>query len=234
MNPQQVYEQFKNEWVGRKVDYDHVYAYQCVDLILEFLKECAGVASGVWGNAIDYANRPAQAFLNATVKVTDGSKKPGDIIVLRGLPGNPYGHIALRDTNVDKMLEQNGATGGGTGTGRDAIGVYRNIPYDRVAAVYRIKQFVDVTPAPLASGNRTTVYLPGSVDRWRLYRPGGPYTIGSEVAFLRPSQFNEGPDGKPGIQYHIEQWVGDYAVVIQTQMFGRGVIWIKDTDAQII
>lgn len=230
-----MFENFKNEWNGRSVDYDNVYGFQCVDLILQFLKEYAGVASGVWGNAIDYATSPTQAFSDATEVVTDGSKKPGDILVFKGVGGNPYGHIALRDTELDKMLEQNGATGGGTGTGRDAIGVYRAIPTDRLVATYRIKQLVDTTPAPLPSGNGSTVYLPASTPggKWRLYHVGSglqPDTP-DQKAMLRPGYFTG--NNPPGITYKIDAWVGDYAVVITTQDYGRGVIWVKGTDAQI-
>lgn len=218
------YSGFKNEWNGRRVDYDHVYAFQCVDPILQW---CAynGIPNGVWGNAIDYANAPTVMFSNNFTRVTDGSKQPGDIIVLRGMPGNPYGHIGLRDNDLDKFLEQNGV-GTGTGTGRDAIGVYRNIPYDRVVAVYRLKAPV---PPPQPPPARSEVFLPSSVQSWRLYRVGSylrPNTT-DQIATLAPAQF------PPGLTYKIEAWVGDYAVVIQTQMFGRGVIWVKGTEAVI-
>lgn len=222
-----MYDSFKSEWNGRRVDYDNVYAFQCVDLILQFMKECAGVAGGIWGNAIDYANRPTQAFINATDRVTDGSKKPGDIIVLSGLAGNPFGHIGMRDDDVNKFLEQNGATGGGTGTGRDAIGVYRAVPENRVVATYRLKALEPASPPPISGGNKATVHLPADVQSWRLYSVGSglrPNTS-DQIAVLAPSQFG-------GLDYKIEAWVGDYAVVITTQMFGRGVIWVKDTEAQ--
>lgn len=217
------YQQFKSEWQGRRVDYDHVYAYQCVDLILQW---CAanGIPSGVWGNAIDYANAPTTTFSNDTSRIDYSSRKAGDIVVLRGINGNPYGHIGIVDDDVNKFLEQNGV-GGGTGTGRDAIGVYRNIPTDRVVAVFRLKAQDIPAPAP----KRGEVFLPSSVQSWRLYRVGSylrPNTS-DQIAVLAPAQF------PPGLTYKIEAWVGDYAVVIQTQMFGRGVIWVKGTEAQI-
>lgn len=217
------YQQFKSEWLGRRVDYDRVYAFQCVDLILQWCKQ-NGFPSGIWGNAIDYANAPTTTFSNNFVRVTDGSKQAGDIIVMRGLSNNPYGHIGLRDDSLDKLLEQNGV-GGGTGTGRDAIGVYRNIPYDRVVAVWRLRSVV-APPAPAPA--RQTVYLPAHAQSWRLYRVGSylrPNTT-DQIATLAPAQFG-------GLSYKVEAWVGNYAVVIQTQMFGRGVIWVKDTDAVI-
>lgn len=218
------YSQFKAEWNGRRVDYDHVYGFQCVDLIVQWCYE-HGLGSGIWGNAIDYANRPTPVFVNNFVRVSD--YKPGDVVVLYGLSGNPYGHIGLfdhADASGIWLLEQN-ATGSGDGLGRSAIGVYRAIPLSRVAAIYRYKGDVVVPPPPAA---RSTVFLPGNVQSWRLYRVGSglrPNTT-DQIATLAPSQF-------AGLTYKIEAWVGDYAVVIQTQMFGRGVIWVKGTEARI-
>lgn len=222
------YIDFKNEWTGRRIDYDHVYAYQCVDLILEYVKETAGLASGISGNAIDYWNRPSAPLLQKFDKIATTSAKQGDIVVLSGLAGNPYGHIGICDHQDGSgiwMLEQN-ATGSADGLSRSAIGVYRAIPLSRVLGVLRAKAGPPPPPAPAPA--RSTVFLPASVQSWRLYRVGSglrPNTS-DQMATLAPSQFG-------GLTYKIEAWVGDYAVVIQTQMFGRGVIWVKGTDAVI-
>jgi hypothetical protein len=217
------YQDFKARYTGSRVDYDRVYAFQCVDLILQWCYE-NGIPSGVWGNAIDYANKPTAVFSQKFVRVSD--YKQGDVIVLYGLSGNPYGHIGLLDSapgDVVKLLEQNGY-GSGAGTGRDAIGVYRDIPKSRVAAIYRLRSATATPPPPPA---RSTVFLPSTVRSWRLYPVGGSLVPGTEKARLAPYQF------PPGLTYKIEAWVGDYAVVIQTQMFGRGTIWVKNTEAVI-
>lgn len=220
------YSSFKSSWTGRRVDYDHVYAYQCVDLILIYIKEEYGLASGVWGNAIDYWRRPSAPLLTKFDLVGGTDCKQGDIVVLNGLAGNPYGHIGICDSqdgsNVT-ILEQNG-NGSGTGTGGDAVRL-RAIPKSRIAGLLRPKGAPAPPPAPPAA--RSTVFLPSSVQSWRLYPVGGSLVIGTEKAKLAPYQF------PPGLTYKIEAWVGDYAVVIQTQMFGRGVIWVKGTEAQI-
>lgn len=128
---------FVNKWLGNRTDYDHVYAYQCVDLILQYVADCYGITSGVWGNAIDYWTNPTARLLQSFDKV-QGAIQGGDIVVLNGLPGNPYGHIMVAINGVT-AIEQNGQTGDGSGTGGDAIR-YRTIPTNRVAGLLRPKQ----------------------------------------------------------------------------------------------
>lgn len=221
------YQQFKSEWLGGRVDYDHVYAYQCVDLILEYIKECYGIPSGVWGNAIDYWNSPTPILLTKFDKIATTQCKEGDIVVLYGLPGNPYGHIGIldhQDASGVWLLEQN-ATGSSDGLGKSAIGVYRAIPTSRIAGVLRPKAAPVNQPA---APRQQYVYLPADVQSWRLYRVGSYLRPGTsdEIAHLAPAAFG-------GLTYRIVNWVGDYAVVIDTQMFGRGTIWIKGTEALI-
>lgn len=152
------YAQFKAEWLGRRVDYDHVYYYQCVDLILQYIKECYGIPTGVWGNAIDYWYRPSSPLLKKFKKVSASTKaQPGWIAIYFGHTGNPYGHIAIVDTpgsTSDKVLEQNGATGGGTGTGGDAIRCARSIEKSRLAGYLAP---ITAATAPKPSGGTATV-----------------------------------------------------------------------------
>lgn len=221
------YQQFKDSRLGGRVDYDNVYAYQCVDLVLQYLKDCYGLNGGIWGNAIDYWNRTSSPILTKFDKLSTKDCKQGDIVVLNGLPGNPYGHIGIcdgQDANNVIILEQNGA-GGGSGTGSNAIRT-RAVTKSRIAGILRPKGSTQPMPAPAPA--RQTVTLPAHVQSWRLYRVGSylrPNT-GDQIAVLAPAHFG-------GLTYKIEAWVGDYAVVIQTQMFGRGVIWIKGTEAVI-
>lgn len=222
------YQSFKTAWSGRRVDYDRVYSFQCVDLILQYVKDCYGLNTGVWGNAIDYWNRPSPALLTKFSLVSGSDCRQGDIVVLHGLSGNPYGHIGICDSQTAttvRLLEQN-KNGGGTGTGSNAIGVYRDIPKSRVAGLLRPKSAP--TPPPPPAPARATVTLPGNVASWALYRVGSGLRKGTsdQIATLAPAKYG-------GLTYKIEAFVGDYAVVIQTQMFGRGTIWVKGTSAII-
>lgn len=143
------FDSFMNEWLGRRIDYDKVYAYQCVDLILQYIYECYGIPSGVNGNAIDYWNNPSIPLLDKFDKLDGSDALQGDIVVLNGLPGNADGHIGIATGNVNasdvEILEQNGADGNGSGVGGDAIRT-RYLPRSRVAGLLRPK---DVVAAPV-------------------------------------------------------------------------------------
>lgn len=86
-----------------------------------------------------------------------------------------------------------------------------------------------VQPAPTPAYVPQTVTLPRAVQSWALYKEGSALRKGSTDQITTLSPANIGRD----LTYDIVRWVGDYAVVIDTTMYGRGVIWVKDTDAII-
>lgn len=136
------YEQFKNKWLGKRIDADGVYQYQCVDLIRQYIHELYGKpTSGAWGNAIDYWTHTNANVLAHFDRVAGTDARQGDIVIFHGTSGNPYGHIGLVDgQNGDSILtlEQNGSTGNGSGVGGDAIRL-RWISKTRVAGLLRPK-----------------------------------------------------------------------------------------------
>lgn len=221
------YATFKSGWLGRRVDYDHVYAFQCVDLVVQYLYQEFGI-TGAYGNAIDYWRRPSLSVTNKFDKVSSTDCRQGDIVILNGLAGNPYGHIGICDSQTGdtvSILEQNGSSGNGDGLGGNAIRV-RAVSKSRIAGLLRPKAVAPpvVTPVPA----RSTVTLPASVQSWAIYRLGSGLRKGTsdQIGTLAPAKFG-------GLTYKIEGWVGDYAVIIQTQNFGRGTIWVKGTEAII-
>jgi hypothetical protein len=136
------YTVFKDRWIGKRTDIDGAYRYQCVDLIRQYMHDELGLTGrGAWGNAIDYWTKTNQNVLNKFVKVAGTDAKRGDIVVFNGLSGNPYGHIGIIDANDTSrvlILEQNGSTGNGSGTGEDAIRL-RWVSKLRIAGLLRIK-----------------------------------------------------------------------------------------------
>jgi len=189
------YTEFKNAWNNRRVDYDNVYGYQCVDLILQYVKECYGLQTGVSGNAIDYWYRTSPALLGQFNKVT-GNAQQGDIVVLFGQNGNPYGHIGIADRQDGSgiwLLEQN-ALGNGDGVGRNAIGVYRAISPSRVAGILRPKS---AQPVPSGSGTakairqayvRTSPSTSAPLGGSQLLQVGDTFTYKGKVAGQLVSQ----------------------------------------------
>jgi hypothetical protein len=155
---------FRNKWTGQRIDYDHVYGYQCVDLILQYVYENFGIGGGVWGNAIDYWTKPSAPLMTKFDRLETNDVQQGDIVIMNGLPGNPYGHIGI-GTGADngsqaEILEQNGQTGNGDGQSGNAVRT-RLINKSRIAGVLRPKQEAPAPapepPAPAAPSHPYTV-----------------------------------------------------------------------------
>lgn len=86
-------------------------------------------------------------------------------------------------------------------------------------------------PEPFATGlpaTLKTVFLPSSVQKWRVYKVAGPWTVGSEIAYLWPSKF------APGLTYNIEATLAPNIYKVKTLDFGDVAIYAgSDTDAVI-
>jgi len=136
------YQTFKNKWLGKRVDIDGVYGYQCADLVKQYMLECYGIPNGAYGNAIDYWYNTSPKVLTKFERVSTTAARRGDIVIFKGVNGNPYGHIGIADSDAGLInvntLEQNGSTGNGSGLYGDAIRV-RGIPRWRVVGVLRPK-----------------------------------------------------------------------------------------------
>lgn len=145
------YQSFKNQWNSKRVDYDGVYGFQCVDLIKQYLAQEFGMKPGAWGNAIEYWTATNPALLTKFDKLATSSVRAGDIVIFKGINGSPYGHIGIADGSSSILyvptLEQNGSTGNGSGVGGDAVRV-RNIPRWRVMGILRTKEAKPVSKMP--------------------------------------------------------------------------------------
>ena len=221
------YQDFANKYLGQRVCLDNNGSYQCVQLIKQYLRDAFNIPNGAYGNAIDYWTKTNPVILEKFSRTPTQSVQQGDIVVLNGLSGNPYGHVTIASGRVSgntyEALEQNGATGNGSGTGGDAIR-FRYITTSRIAGVLRpVTVSAPAAPAPVI-GKR--VYLP-AVQSWRLYNEGGPYTIGTEKAKLCPAQYN-------GLNYAVLGTPVKDVVIIQTQMFGRGAIYVGNGTGAVI
>ena len=100
------YTDFRNEWLGKRIDYDRGYAYQCVDLAKLYLDKVVWLGK-IWplGDAKNVANNRLFAGREIIKGTTDLMQ--GDIIIRTK---GKYGHIAIIDHIAGGkvyVLEQN-------------------------------------------------------------------------------------------------------------------------------
>lgn len=101
------YKEFVERWLGKRVDYDKAYWYQCVDLIKQYADECLGM----WkiGTIWNAKNVPKWSFWSkfSQLYVSKWDIMQWDIIVRTIWE---YWHIAIVDhvlNNKIYVLEQN-------------------------------------------------------------------------------------------------------------------------------
>lgn len=97
---------------AQRVDADHVYGSQCVDLINDIGKKFFGIM--LWGNAIDLLNAAAAAGLKVTYDAPGVNPKAGDVVVIDSIAagyGHQYGHVCIAVDDSDgytiTTVEQN-------------------------------------------------------------------------------------------------------------------------------
>jgi surface antigen len=139
-------DQFTTSWLGRTVDIDGVAGVQCVDFVKLYLRDGFGIPVQPMGDAISWWNSPKQALLSKFDRIATQTPQKGDIVVLHGLSGNPYGHVVLcLDVVSDShflAVEQNGTDSSGVVKNGDEVRT-RQIVRTRIAGVYRPKSQIN-------------------------------------------------------------------------------------------
>lgn len=231
---------WKNSVLGVGIDIDHAFGDQCVDVVLSWCQAVYPTVS--WGtffntgiNAKDLYN---SANLTYFERISNDHSNPnqlpeqGDIAVFGPSPQtgytsiftNPDGHCGVvdsADTGGIWLIQQDGS---------NPVGVtfekYRSWHYTECVGWLRPK--ADIPPGPTQPVSNRSLFLPSSVDRWRVYDVAVMPRVGNEKAFLRPSLF------PPGLTYSILGNPYPNVYTIKTQDFGLVNIYAgADTDAQI-
>ena len=81
--------------LGKSLDYDGVYGAQCVDLI-KYYYDYLGCASYARGNGADYASN---TLPSGWTRYQGAQPQPGDILVYGASSSNPYGHVAIYESD---------------------------------------------------------------------------------------------------------------------------------------
>ena len=134
------YKNFAQKRLGKRVDYDGSYGFQCADLAKQYISEALefGKIGALW-NAKDMPKSPF--FANREKIKGTKNLMQGDIIIRSQ---GQYGHVAIVDHVLNGkvyVLEQNGSgKDSGSGLGANAIRIqpYRLNFYDTVLRCKKI------------------------------------------------------------------------------------------------
>lgn len=158
-------------------------------------------------------------WFNWTGTVQGKKANYGDVALWvpgKGVFGTPLGNVHTASNRWDSSVEARAKAIGGNasylGWTEDLTGV----------------RLVQPSPVAPPAPTKQKVFLPASAGAWRLYDVGAAPVKANAKALLRPDHF------PPGLTYDVLAYNDNgNTVEIQTQMFGRGKIWIKDTPAQV-
>lgn len=230
---------WKNAVLGVGLDIDHAFGDQCVDVVLSWSQACFPTVS--WGTFFSTGVNARSLYSSANLTYfeqiandhNDPNQVPlqGDIAVFAASPQTGYtstfanmdGHCGVVDS-ADMggiwLIQQDGSNPAGV-----TFEKYRPWLYTECVGWLRPKE---CAPGPVGPVANRSLYLPSSVDRWRVYDVAVMPRVGNEKAFLRPSLF------PPGLTYAILGNPYPNVYTIQTQDFGLVNIYAgADTDAQI-
>ncbi len=114
--------QFLNTWLNKKVDYDGVFAYQCVDVVKQYIDQVYDMKAWIFGPSATIWYESGSVFSSNPIawkKIPrSNTNKPQqwDIIFRWPSKTNAYGHVAIVDSMINavkvKVIEQNGVWGG--------------------------------------------------------------------------------------------------------------------------
>lgn len=91
--------EFVNKYIGKKVDYDGAYGYQCVDLFRQYCQDVLGIphtgaVEGAQDLYLNYEEMPEEK--KYFEKINPEEKLiPGDVVIWGGSRTNKYGHVAI-------------------------------------------------------------------------------------------------------------------------------------------
>ena len=134
------YKNFVNKRLGKRVDYDGRYGFQCADLAKLYIDEGLEFGKiGALGNAKDMPNNP---FFSSREKIKGTKNIMQWDIIIRSQ--GQYGHVAIVDHVLNwkvYVLEQNGSgKNSGSGLGANAIRIqaYNLSFYDTILRCKKI------------------------------------------------------------------------------------------------
>lgn len=128
------YQEFKNKWFGKRIDFDSAYGAQCVDVYRQYCKEFGIPQSLPVAGAKDIWDSFLPDYFDRILNTPEAVPQQGDIVIW-GM--KPYGHVAIYDNgSVTKFqtIGQNWKEGDGSG-----VLTLENHDYSNVLGWLRMK-----------------------------------------------------------------------------------------------
>ena len=203
------YQEFKNKYNGKYIDFDGYYGPQCWDLAQFYFSEVLNLPSSILSGCGQVKNmlvRPKIDVLRTYFnEVPINSMCPGDVCIWS------TNHIAIFDHwdgHQNWYFSQN--------PNRCQVMVINQ------AGLHAFRK----KTAPKPSTTRY-VNLPAYIDTWRFYKPGVTPVKANASGTLKPKKYG-------GLSYVIRGYKdNNNCVLINTKNFGQVKIFIKNTPATI-
>lgn len=194
------YNEFKNKYNGKVVDYDGSYGGQCWDLVQQYFTECLKLSPNILGGCGLVSNMLNEPKIDLLLKyfdeVSTNNMCAGDVVIWA------KGHIAIFN-NFDGFnnyyLTQNP---GSTRIATCNLG--------GIVRAFRLKE------SNSSQGTTKYLNLKPSISSWTVYKTNNyyiPSKLSDVQARLNPMKFG-------GLSYKILEDMGNYHFKIKTDMFG--------------
>lgn len=103
--------------IGKGIDFDGQYGYQCADLSVDYMYYITDKKVRMWGNAKDLINNDFKGLATVYKNTPSFLAKKGDVFVMGVNRGGGYGHTGIvvsATLNTITVIEQNWLGGGAT------------------------------------------------------------------------------------------------------------------------
>ena len=103
--------------IGKGIDFDGQYGYQCADLSVDYMYYITDKKVRMWGNAKDLINNDFKGLATVYKNTPSFLAKKGDVFVMGANRGGGYGHTGIvvsATLNTITVIEQNWLGGGST------------------------------------------------------------------------------------------------------------------------
>ena len=208
------YNEFKNKYNGRLLDYDGSYGGQCWDLAQYYFTKCLELPANILSGCGYVGNMLKEPKLSLLLKYFDEvpttNMYPGDVVIWE------KHHIAIFDNWDGKScwyLSQNNA---GTGENPKGATEITRVGLSGVARAFRKKGTKKEESKPIIK------YLNISPEAdYRTIYKNTTLTPENSIAKIKPKKYG-------GLSYKILKDCGNNIVKIKTDMFGEGYISSKE------